>query len=452
MTNIQYPPGPSKLLPNTLLRKFMRDPLKTLTDLAHRYGDICHFKFGRQHVYLINHPEYIEDILVSNHRNFIKSRGLQISKRLLGEGLLTSEADYHERQRRLILPTFQPNRIKRYTDIMTSYSMRMCSTWNDGSILDIHKEMMRVTAAIISMTVLGSDIKVGDDEISEALLTCMRYFNRLRMPFGELIEKIPILSINKGFQLAKNKLDSVVHSMIKEHRENLDKGHKDLLDTLLQAQDEEAGIGRMTDLQLRDEVMTIFLAGHETTANALTWTLYLLSQNPTVEKRLHEELSSVLGDEDKFVGPTISDVQKLGYTNKILTESLRLYPPAWTIGRQAINDYKVGNYVVPSGSIILMSQYVMHRDPRYYHEPDRFYPERWTQEFKSRLPRFSYFPFGGGIRSCVGESFALMEATLLIAIICRYWKLRPIPDQKIALNPLITLRPRYGMRMKITKI
>jgi cytochrome P450 len=330
--------------------------------------------------------------------------------------------------------------------------MRMCSTWNDGSILDIHKEMMRVTAAIISMTVLGSDIKVGDDEISEALLTCMRYFNRLRMPFGELIEKIPILRINKGFQLAKNKLDSVVYSMIKEHRENLDKGHKDLLDTLLQAQDEEAGIGRMTDLQLRDEVMTIFLAGHETTANALTWTLYLLSQNPTVEKRLHEELSSVLGDEDKFVGPTISDVQKLGYTNKILTESLRLYPPAWTIGRQAINDYKVGNYVIPSGSIILMSQYVMHRDPRYYHEPDRFYPERWTQEFKSRLPRFSYFPFGGGIRSCVGESFALMEATLLIAIICRYWKLRPIPDQKIALNPLITLRPKYGMRMKITKI
>ena len=430
----------------------MRDPLKTLTDIAHRYGDICHFKFGRQHVYLINHPEYIEDILVSSHRNFIKSRGLQISKRLLGEGLLTSEADYHERQRRLILPTFQPNRIKRYTDIMTSYAMRMCSTWNDGSVLDIHKEMMRVTAAIISMTVLGSDIKVGDDEISEALLTCMRYFNRLRMPFGGLIEKIPILRINKGFQLAKNKLDSVVYSMIKEHRENLEKGHKDLLDTLLQAQDEEAGIGRMTDLQLRDEVMTIFLAGHETTANALTWTLYLLSQNPRVEKRLHEELSSVLGDEDKFVRPTISDVQKLGYTNKTLTESLRLYPPAWTIGRQAINDYKVGNYVIPSGSIILMSQYVMHRDPRYYHEPDRFYPERWTQEFKSRLPRFSYFPFGGGIRSCVGESFALMEATLLIAIICRYWKLRPISDQRIALNPLITLRPKYGMRMKINKI
>jgi cytochrome P450 len=272
------------------------------------------------------------------------------------------------------------------------------------------------------------------------------------MPFGELIEKIPILRINKGFQLAKNKLDSVVYSMIKEHRENLEKGHKDLLDTLLQAQDEEAGIGRMTDLQLRDEVMTIFLAGHETTATALTWTLYLLSQNPGVEKLLHEELSSVLGDEDKFVRPTISDVQKLGYTNKILTESLRLYPPAWTIGRQAINDYKVGNYVIPSGSIILMSQYVMHRDPRYYHEPDRFYPERWTQEFKSRLPRFSYFPFGGGIRSCVGESFALMEATLLIAIICRYWKLRLIPNQKIALNPLITLRPKYGMRMKINKI
>jgi cytochrome P450 len=454
-SSMVYPPGPSKILPNALLRKFMHDPLKTLTDIARTYGDIAHFKFGRQHVYLINNPDYIEDILVKNHRHFIKSRGLQASKRLLGEGLVTSEGKYHDRQRRLIQPTFYPNRINRYGQIMTSCTLYMCNNWNDGSILDIHKEMMHVTAAIISKSVLGSDLKLAENEIGDALLTCMQYISRLQMPFGELIEKIPILPINKGFRRAKNKLDSLVYGMIKEHRENLGKGQNDLLFTMLQAQDEEQGIGRMTDLQLRDEVMTIFLAGHETTANALTWTFYLLSQNPVIESRLHKELHSIVGEDgdgEHNTSITVDDVPKLEYTNKILIESMRLYPPAWTLGRQAINDYSVGKYVIPAGSIILMSQYVMHRDQRYFPEPDRFYPDRWTQEFKRRLPRFCYFPFGGGSRSCVGEPFALIEATLLIAIICKNWKMRLAPEQKVSMKPLITLRPKYGMRMKLNKI
>src|SRR5919108_2162132 len=249
-SNTQYPPGPSSILPNKLFREFVRDPLKTLTDLAHKYGDIVHFKFGRQHVYLINNPEHIEDILIRNYKNFIKSRGLQVSKRLLGEGLLTSEGEYHDRQRKIIQPAFHPNLIKGYGDIMTTYAINMCQRWKDGITLDIHKEMIHVTSAIISKAVLGSDIKSEEegDEVGDALLTCAEYFNRLLMPFGELIEKIPVMPVNKGFQAAKKKLDSIVYSMIKEHRDNESKGisqRGDLLYALLQAQDAEAAIERM---------------------------------------------------------------------------------------------------------------------------------------------------------------------------------------------------------------
>ena len=470
--SIKYPPGPHSILPHKLLRKFIHNPIKTLMDIAYTYGDIAHFKFGRQHVYLINNPHYIEDILIRNYKNFIKSRGLQVSKRLLGEGLVTSEGEYHDRQRKIIQPAFHPNHIKGYGDIMTTYAVNMCQRWKDGITLDIHKEMINVTSAIISKAVLGSDIKSEEeegDQVGDALSTCAEYFNRVLMPFGELIEKIPVLPINKGFQAAKNKLDSIVYSMIKEHRDNESKGISsskggDLLYTLLQAQDAETAIGRMTDSQLRDEVMTIFLAGHETTANALTWTFYLLSQNPTVEAKLYEELCSVLGnDKDSNSSstsrskrrririPTIEDVPKLEYTEKVFRESMRLYPPAWTIGRQAINDYKVDKYVIPAGSIILMSQYVMHHNPLYYSDPDLFYPDRWTKEAKSQLPRFSYFPFGGGIRGCVGEPFAWMEGVLLIATVCQQWKMHhdDTDHNKVELKPLITLRPKHGMRMKL---
>ena len=454
-SEIEYPPGPTYILPYRLLRKFLRDPIKLLIDISHTYGDIAHFKFGRQNVYLLNHPDYIEDVLVTNYKNFIKSRGLQVSKRLLGNGLVTSEGEYHDKQRHLIQPTFYPKRVKSYADIMVKQALDMCNNWHDETILDIHKEMIKLTLAIICRTVLGYDIEPGHDEVGDALKTCMKYFNRLLMPFGELIEKIPLLPINKGFQTAKRDLDSIVYRMIKEHRKKLDKGHKkeeddDLLLTLLQAQDEEAGIERMTDQQLRDEVMTIFLAGHETTANALTWTFYLLSEHPTIETKLQEELHLIFSSDGTTI--TVVDVPRLEYTQKILTESMRLYPPAWALGRQAIDDYKVGGYTIPKGSIILMSQYVMHRNPRYFHEPDRFYPDRWTEEFKKQLPRFSYFPFGGGIRGCIGEPFAWLEAILLLATISRQWRMNHVPSHKVELKALITLRPKYGMQMKLRKI
>lgn len=450
-SKIEYPPGPSNLVPYTMGRKFILDPIKTLLDLSQKYGDISHFKFGRQDVYFINNPNYIEDVLINNHKNFIKSRGLQVSRRLLGNGLVTSEGEYHDRQRHLIQPKFYPKQIRSYSDVMIKCALKMCDNWKDSTVVDIHKEMAHVTLAIISKSVLGYEVKQEGDEIGKALLTCMEYFNRLLMPFGELIEKIPLLPVNKEFQRAKRTLDSTVYSMISEHRKMLDRGQKggdDLLFTLLQAQDEESGIGKMSDIQLRDEVMTIFLAGHETTSNALTWTLYLLSLHPDIEAKLDEELRAVLGD--RMIA-TVLDVPKLVYTERILTESMRLYPPAWALGRQAINELKIDKYTIRTKSIILMSQYVMHRNSRFYTDPDHFYPDRWTPEFKKQLPRFSYFPFGGGIRGCIGEPFAWLEAILLISTICKQWKMTLDPGQKVALKPLITLRPKYGMRMLLTR-
>ena len=448
---IEYPPGPKALLPYALARKFLRDPITTLTTISQTYGDVSHFKFGKQHVYFLNHPNYIEDVLVTNSKNFIKSRGLQVSKRLLGSGLLTSEGDYHDNQRRLIQPTFYPKKIKSYAEVMIKKTLNLCDTWKDGSVIDIHKEMTRLTLEIISKTVLGYEIKPEDDEIGDSLLICMQYFNRLLMPFGELIEKIPVLPINKGFQKAKENLDSIVFRMIKEHRVKLEQKEEkdtDLLFTLLKAQDYNTKTGKMTDQQLRDEVMTIFLAGHETTANALTWTFYLLSTHPGIDLRLQKEINSIFSNKTDI---SFDDIQKLEYTSKVLTESMRLYPPAWALGRQAINDCKIGKYIIPSGSIILMSQYVMHRNPLYFPEPNTFYPDRWTNEFKKNLPRFCYFPFGGGIRSCVGEPFAWMETILITAIINRLWKINSIPSNKVVLKPLITLRPKYGMHMRITR-
>jgi cytochrome P450 len=455
----KYPPGPSSVVNEKILIEFMHDPIKFLIKISKEYGDIIHFMLGKQHVYLLNNPDYIEDVLIKNYKYFIKSKGLQVSKRLLGEGLVTSEGEYHDRQRKLIQPAFHPNRIKTYADIMTSFTLNMSKEWKDGIELDIHKEMTHITSNIISKSVLGSDIEDNEgDDIGKCLLKCMEYFNRVQMPFGDLIEKVQILPINKGFQQSKKKLDLIVNNMINEHREkernNNDMPESDLLYTLLKVQDLDSGIEKMTDSQLHDEIMTIFLAGHETTSNALTWTFYLLSQHPAIASRLYEEISTVLtkiDENSKQIFATVEDIPKLEYTEKVLREAMRLYPPAWTIGRQAIHDYKIGNYIIESGSVILMSQYIMHHDSRYFPEPYLFYPDRWSKITKSHLPRFSYFPFGGGIRGCIGESFAWLEGILVIATIFRNWKMHHNPNHKVELQPLITLRPKYGMMMRLEK-
>ena len=463
-TTIEYPPGPSyKARPFKVVRELLHDPIKTLQGISSKYGDFSHFKIGRQHVYLINNPDYIEKVLVYDHRNFTKGKRLQLAKGLLGEGLVTSEGEFHNRQRRIIQPIFHPKQIATYGKIITDYAASLNQKWKDGDTVDMLKEMMHLTLSIICKSVLNYDVESEAEDVGKALTICRNYSKRLQSPLGQVISKIPILPQVKGARESREKLDKLVYSLIKERREGLEsknKGYNDLLTRLLQAQDTTeskatvsntstitngtATSSSMSDKQVRDEVMTIFIAGHETTANALTWTFYLLSQNPDIEKKLLDELSSVITNNRT---PTVEDIPKLKFTEKVMRESMRLYPPVWAIGRSVDNEYTLGKYTIPAGSTIFMSQYVMHHDPRYYNEPDRFNPERWSVEARSSNPRFSYFPFGGGIRACIGESFAWMEGILILSTIVREWKMQLVKGQKIELDPAITLRPKYGMKM-----
>ncbi len=424
---------------------FRRDPVKFLMDAHRDYGDLVHMRFGSQHLYLLNRPDYIRDVLTTNSGNFIKSRGLQVAKRVLGEGLLTSEQDFHHRQRRLVQPAFHRQRIAGYASVMVDYAARTAGRWRDGETLDMRDEMMRLTLAIVAKTLFNADVETEAGEIGEALTAVIEYFNRLLFPFSDFMEKLP-LERNRRYQQAKARLDATIYRIIADRRAS-GRDYGDLLSILLQAQDTEGNGGGMTDLQVHDEAITLFLAGHETTANALTWTWYLLSEHPEVEAKLHGEIDQVLGGRLA----TFEDVPRLAYTEKVLTESMRLFPPAWVIGRQALHDYPIGDYVAPGGSVLLMSQYVMHHDPRYFAEPDAFKPERWTPEAEAALPKFAYFPFGGGPRLCVGEPFAWIEGVLLLATLAQRWKMRLVPGHPVALQPLITLRPMYGMRMTITR-
>src|SRR5205085_2946936 len=398
------------------LMEFRRDPLGFLLSAAQAYGDLVHFKFGPQDIFFINHPDTVRDVLVTNNRNFTKSRALAMAKRFLGEGLLTSEGEYHRRQRRLAQPAFHHKRIQAYANVMAEYGARQRQRWQDGQTLDIAQEMMGLTLAIVGKTLFDADVEGEARAIGGALTEIMHMFDRITTPFPWLLEMLPLPS-NFRFARARARLDETIYRIINERRAaGEDRG--DLLSMLLLATDTEGDGTGMSDQQLRDEAMTIFLAGHETTANALTWTWYLLSQHPEVETRLHEEIDAVL--EGRAV--TVEDVPRLCYTEMVLTESIRLYPPAWAIGRLALKDYEIGDYLIPAKSLVLLSPYVTHRDARFFPEPERFDPERWTVEARDARPQFSYFPFGGGPRRCIGKGFAWLEGLLLIASLSPQWR------------------------------
>ncbi len=447
MATLNHPPGPKGKLFSGNFTAFRRDSLTYLQKATREHGDVVYFRFGPQDVFFLNHPDYIKDVLVTHHQSFMKGRALQRAKRLLGEGLLTSETDFHRRQRRLAQPAFHRGRIASYGTVMTDYAARTSSRWGDGETLDMSHEMMRLTLAIVGKTLFDTDVESEADEIGEALTSVMELFDFLLMPFSELLEKLPLpLPHVRRFQKAKDRLDATIYRIIEERRRSSeDRG--DLLSMLLSARDEEGDGGQMTDLQVRDEVMTLFLAGHETTANLMTWTWYLLSQHPDVEAKLHEELDTVLAGRQ----PTIEDVPHLRYTEMVVAESMRLYPPAWAIGRLALKDHEVGGYTIPAKALVLLSPYVMHRDERYFPDPTRFDPGRWTTEAKESRPQFAYFPFGGGPRRCIGEGFAWMEGILLLASLARVWRMRLVPNHPVETLPVITLRPKHGMRMTVEK-
>jgi cytochrome P450 len=440
-TQVIRPPGPKGKPIVGVIPEFRRDPLRFLTTCASEYGDLVYFKLGPQDIYFLNNPGEIRDVLVTNNRNFTKSRGLELAKKFLGESLLTSEGEFHRRQRRLAQPAFHRDRINGYAAVMVEHATRTRGRWNDGQTVDVGHEMTRLTLSIVAKTLFDADVESDAREVGESLTALMQMFRRLTSPFPNLLEKLPLPS-NIRLLKARNYLDALIYRYINERRASgEDRG--DLLSMLLLSTDVEGDGSGMSDEQIRNEAMTLFLAGHETTANALTWTWYLLSQHPDVEETLHREIDSVLAGRL----PQPADFQKLRYAEMVFAEAMRLYPPAWVIGRRAINDYTISNCVLPPRSVILMSPFVVHRDARYYPDPVRFDPERWTPEARELRPKFSYFPFGGGPRVCIGESFAWMEGVLLIATIAQKFRMKLVPGQEVEPRPMITLRPKRPIRM-----
>ncbi|MGH7891961.1 MAG: cytochrome P450, partial [Thermodesulfobacteriota bacterium] len=349
------------------------------------------------------------------------------------------------RQRRIIQPVFHYKRIKSYGEVMAEYGSRTGVGWKNGDTVDIHVEMTKLTLAVVSKTLFDADVESESDEIVKSLTDIVNLFPRFVFPFSEILDYLPLPGNKRGL-LAVSRLDNVIYRLIEERRR--DAGQKDdLLSMLLEARDEEGDGRGMSDRQVRDEAITLFLAGQETMANSLTWTWYLLSQNPGAEKKLHEEIDTVLGGRL----PSVDDLGKLPYTHRVFKEALRLYPAAWTLARRAIEDYRVGGYTVPAGADIYMSQFVIHRDGRFYPDPLKYDPDRWGAEEDSRLPKFTYFPFGGGPRRCIGEPFAWMEGVLLIAAIASRWKMGLAPGHRVVPDPLITIRPKYGMKMIVEK-
>lgn len=427
--------------------QFRRQPTGFLQSLA-ALGDISFFRMGSQQAFFVNHPDFIRDLLVTNHSKFHKGRALKRAKKLLGEGLLTSEGESHLRQRRMMQPAFHRQRVNNYAETMIEYGEKMANAWRENEVRDLSKEMMHLTLQIVGKTLFNANVEDEADEVGTAMTTLVELFDYLLLPFSEILEKLPLPQARR-FDRAKQTLDKIIYGIIEERRKSgADKG--DLLSMLLAARDEEGDGGGMTDEQIRDEALTLFLAGHETTANALTFTWYLLSQNPETEAKFHAELDQLFPNGET---PKPEDYTRLKYTEAVLAEAMRLFPPAWALGRLAIEEHEIGGYTIPKGALIIASMFVMQRDERFWENAEKFQPERWLKEnaVKEAGQKFIYFPFGGGVRRCIGEQFAWMEGVLLLATLGRKWKLRLQPEQKIVLQPLMTLRSKYGMKMKLEK-
>jgi cytochrome P450 len=450
----RYPPGLSLNLLFYLRRRFFKpsNPILLFQHLAATYGRIAHYKLGWQHIVFINHPEFIREILVNHPQEMIKERTQRRMKILLGEGLITSEGAFHMRQRRIAAPAFHRQRIAAYADVMTERATLRRASWHAGQTIDIGAEMMQLALEVVARTLFNTDVTSDILAINHEVNVIMDLYNYLiSLPLAEAYLYAPLPGLTR-FRRARARLNAVVHRIIADHRSRARAGNSadsgDLLSMLMASRDEEGGASEktgMTDEQLRDEIITIFLAGYETVANALTWTWLLLAQNPDAEARFHAELKAVLGGRT----PTLDDLPQLRYTEMVFAESMRIYPPAWAMGRQSTADIALGPYRFPAGTYFFFSQYVMQRDPEYFPDPLRFDPERFTPEAKAARPRFAYFPFGGGGRQCIGESFAWMEGVLLLATIAQQWRLRLLPDQQIDVQPKITLRPKYPIHMRV---
>jgi cytochrome P450 len=424
--DVKEVPGPTSWLPGGNFLAFRRNPLTFFTKTARTYGDVARFSFGSQPAYLVSHPAFIEDILVTSAKKFMKGVALQRAKKL---------------RRRTIQPLFHRQQVQIFAEAMVKHALRWRETITDGATIDVTAEMGGLTLAIVGDTLFSTNVQRDADEVREALTDAVQSFAYALLPGIEVFERLPIGPFVK-VRKARARLDTIIHRVIAERRaqpsaftHGASADHVDLIAMLLAARDpENPSEPGMSDQQIRDEAMTIFLAGYETTANAMAWTWHLLGSAPHVVEKLHDEIRHVLGDRP----PTVEDVTRLEYTRSVIAESMRMYPPAWTMGRRALEPHQIGDYEIEKDALVLTSQWVVHHDPRWWPDPLAFRPERWRPDAK-RL-RFSYFPFGGGARLCIGESFAWTEAILLLAAIAQRWSFTPVTPPTP--EPRITLRPR----------
>lgn len=443
-------PGPKGLPVLGNLLDFGKDPLGFLERVTREHG--CGVKVrieAERDTYIVTDPAQVEEVLMNTGRTFQK--GYQrhpIMRLVLGNGLVTSEGEFWLRQRRLAQPAFHRARIAGYGETMVRFSERLLAEWRGGQELDLSEAMNRLTMEIISQAVFDVDLHADAraENVGRAVTTLLdEYGRQMTSAVRALMERLPVKFPVPGegrLRGAVQELDALIFALVAQRRaEGSDRG--DLLSMFLAARDED-GSG-MTDAQLRDELVTLFLAGHETTANTLAWAFLLLSEHPGVEAKLHAELRNVLGER----APSVEDYPKLTYTQKVIKEVLRLYPPVWWVSREPLSDWQCDDVLIPAGSEVGVSQWVMHREAQFYPQPLAFRPERWTPDFEAGLPRYAYFPFGGGPRLCIGNNFALLEAALVLATVAQRYRVEVLEPKEVMPDPSLTLRPKGGLRARL---
>lgn len=440
-----YPPGPKTHPLLGILPEYAADPIGFMSRSAQEYGDIVHWQGPTLSFYQLNHPDYIEELLVKKNSLFTKHQTFHILRKIWGNGLLVSDGEFWQRQRRLMQPAFHREQIFAYGEVMVDYTKRLLKNWHEDEIRDVHEDMMHLTLEIVAKTLFGTELLEDVTQVEKAMQISIEYFEarNSNMLLYLTPEWLPI-PLNLRFKKAVQQFDQLIYRIIQEKRESGETAH-DLLSMLLHIQDEDGT--RMSDKQIRDELITLLIAGHETTALALSWTWYLLSQHPEVEQKLLTELQTVLAGRT----PTFADLPKLIYTERVIMEVMRLYPPVWAMSRQALQDCEIAGYPIRTGDGVVISPWVMHRDSRYFEQPEVFNPDRWANDFVKKIPTFAYFPFSGGPRVCIGQSFAKMEAVLLLATIAQQFKLTLVPNQEIIPWTAFTLRPKYGVKMLLNQ-
>jgi len=444
MSSTSLPPGPRSLIPLREIRALRQDVAAFLQHTAATYGDVSSFRLGPWLFYIVSHPSLIQDTLVNLHASLRKTWILGNVEDGLGQGMLTSKGDFHMRQRKLVQPALHKQRVFGYAKTMISIADRMAQGMRDGATLDMADEMRQLTLSVVAQTLFGSDLAEEADDIGRAITQLTEIYLRLKSPLGQLLNRFSFLPSNRRFERARNRLDETIYRIIAARRVSGEE-RDDLLALLLSATDENGAA--MPDRLVRDEAVALFLAGHETSGITLTWTWYLLSQHPDVEAEFHAELDAVLSGRL----PQPEDLERLTFTRKVIEEAIRLYPAIYVIPRRAEAPCDLGGYAVRPGALVLVSIYNVHRDARFYAEPERFNPHRWTPEMKDALPRYAYCAFGGGPHACLGERFAWTELILVMAVLGQRWKARLAPGHVVGLNPLVNLRPRGGMPMVLER-